>query len=128
MNAMKDGAREDLTHAVRERDHTLFQETKDRIEADAGECIEMFSYGNGEIWVEAKPEDPAWFTDIKAEDFEEKKAAVPERGNGVCGPFRAGGGGRREQQRRGNVYGGTTPAVLPQNVGAGRGIHGHAGL
>ena len=73
LNAMKDGAVEDLTHAVRERDHTLFQETKDLIEADSRECIEMFSYGNGEIWVEEKPEDPAWFTDIKAEDFEEKK-------------------------------------------------------
>ena len=87
LNAMKDDAMEDLTHAVKERDHTLFQETKDRIEADAGECIEMFSNGNGEVWVESKPEDPAWFTDIKAEDFEEKKRLYLEEGTEFADRF-----------------------------------------
>ena len=87
LNAMKEDAMEDLTHAVRERNHTLFQETKDRIESDAGECIEMFSNGTGEIWVEAKLEDPAWFTDIKAGDFEEKKQLYVKEGTEFADRF-----------------------------------------
>ena len=87
LNAMTKDAREDLTHAVRERDHTLFQETKDRIEVDSRECIKMFSYGNGEVWVEAKPEDPAWFTDIQAEDFEGKKQLYLQEGTEFADRF-----------------------------------------
>ena len=87
LNAMKDGARDDLTHAVRERDHTLFRETKDRIESDAGEYTEMFSNGYKEVWVEAKPDDPAWFTDIQAGDFEEKKQLYVKEGTEFADRF-----------------------------------------
>ena len=87
LNSMKQGARENLTHAVRERDHTLFRETKDRIESDAGKCIEMFSYGTGAISVDEKLEDPAFFKDINAEDFEEKKQLYVKQGTEFANSF-----------------------------------------
>ena len=87
LSAMKEDAMEDLAHAVKERDHTLFRETKDRIEADAGEYTEMFGNGNGEVWVGAKPEHPAWFTEIEAVDFEEKKQLYLKEGTEFADRF-----------------------------------------
>ena len=87
LDAMKENAMEDLAYAVNSQDRELYKETLDQIDANAQEYAEILGKQNGEIWVEEQLEHSAPFTEVKAEEYEEKMKLNLEQATGFANHY-----------------------------------------